>query len=76
MSLAEVRLHIERVDEGIVKLLAARQKLVTEAASYKADGKAAKHRDAMSARRRELAAAEGVSPDLVARVYDALDTGA
>jgi isochorismate pyruvate lyase len=76
MSLAEVRLHIERVDEGIVKLLAARQKLVTEAASYKADGKAAKHRDAMSARRRELAAAEGVSPDLVARVYEALEAGA
>jgi len=76
MSLAEVRLHIERVDEGIVKLLAARQKLVAEAASYKTDGKSARHRDAMSARRQELAAAEGVSPDLIARVYEALDGGA
>jgi len=75
MSLAEVRLHIERVDEGIVKLLAARQKLVAEAASYKADGKTAQHRDAMSARRREVAVAQGVSPDLIARVYEALDSG-
>lgn len=76
MSLAEVRLHIDRVDEGIIKLLAARQKLVAEAAAYPVDRRTARHRAAMTARRRELAVAEGVSPDLIQHVYAALGEGA
>ncbi len=75
MSLAEVRSHIDQIDEHIVRLLAARQKLVEEAALYKTDEhsvRAPDRRAAMMARRHEWAIQEGASPEVVRRVYDAM----
>jgi isochorismate pyruvate lyase len=74
-SIDEVRSHIDGIDEQIVKLLAARQKLVKKAARYKTDEQAVRapdRRAAMMERRRELALREGVSPEVVCRVYDAM----
>lgn len=75
MSISEVRSHIDQIDEQIVKLLAARQKFVQQAARYKGDEQAVRapdRRAAMMARREELAIQEGVSPEVVRRVYDAM----
>ncbi|WP_407688495.1 chorismate mutase [Mycobacterium sp. HUMS_1102779] len=75
MSLAEVRSQIDQIDEHIVRLLATRQKLVTEAALYKTDQhsvRAPDRRAAMMARRHEWAIREGASPEVVRRVYDAM----
>ena len=75
MSIVEVRSQIDRIDEQIVCLLAARQKLVKEAARYKTDEYAVRapdRRATMMARRHEWAVAEGVSPEVVRRVYDAM----
>jgi isochorismate pyruvate lyase len=78
VSIDEVRSHIDGIDEQIVKLLAARQKLVKKAARYKTDEQAVRapdRRAAMMERRRELALREGVSPEVVCRVYDAMIDG-
>ena len=75
MSISEVRLQIDQIDEQIVKLLAIRQTLVKEAARYKTDDHAVRapdRRAAMMTRLRELAVHEGVAPDVVSRVYDAM----
>lgn len=75
MSLEIIRLHIDAVDHHIIKLLANRQKLVTEAARYKTDDAAVRapdRRTAMMEHRRELALREGVSPEVVRRVYDTM----
>jgi len=75
VSLAEVRSQIDQIDEHIVRLLAARQKLVKEAALHKTDEhsvRAPDRRAAMMARRHEWAIREGVSPEVVRRVYDAM----
>jgi isochorismate pyruvate lyase len=75
MSIFEVRSQIDQIDEQIVKLLAARQKLVKEAARYKTDEHAVRapdRRATMMARRHEWATAEGVSPDVVCRVYETM----
>ncbi|MEE3755321.1 chorismate mutase [Mycobacterium intracellulare] len=75
MSIVEVRSQIDQIDEEIVKLLAVRQKLVKEAARYKTDEhavRAPERRATMMARRDEWATAEGVSPEVVRRVYDAM----
>lgn len=75
MSIVEVRSQIDQIDEQIVKLLAARQKLVEEAARYKINESAVRapeRRAIMMARRDEWATAAGVSPDVVRRVYDAM----
>jgi isochorismate pyruvate lyase len=75
VSIDDVRAHIDEVDENIVKLLAARQRLVEEAARFKADEQAVRAPDrrvTMMERRRELALREGVSPEVVRRVYEAM----
>lgn len=75
VSIVEVRSQIDQIDEQIVKLLAARQKLVKEAARYKTDESAVRapeRRATMMARRREWATAEGVSSEVVRRVYEAM----
>lgn len=75
MSIEEVRSRIDELDEQIVKLLAARQILVNQAAPFKTDDstvRAPDRRAAMMARRHELALQEGVSPEVVRRVYDAM----
>lgn len=75
MSISEVRARIDQIDARIVKLLATRQKLVKEAARYKADEHAVHapdRRAAMMTRLHKLSIQEGVSPDVVRRVYDAM----
>jgi len=75
MSISEVRAHIDQVDEQIVTLLATRQKLVREAARYKADQQAVRapdRRAAMMIRLQELATRYGVSPEVVHRTYTAM----
>lgn len=69
------RLTIDAVDHQIVKLLATRQKLVTEAARWKTDDptvRALDSRATMLEHRQELAVREGVSPEVVRRVYDTM----
>jgi isochorismate pyruvate lyase len=75
MAISEVRARIDRIDEEIVKLLARRQKLVREAARFKADQQAVRapdRRSAMMIRLQELAAQHGVSSDVVHRTYTAM----
>ena len=75
MSLAEVRAHIDQIDEQIVTLLAARQQLVREAARHKTDQAAVRapdRRAAVMRRLGELAAEHGVSADVVHRTYTAM----
>lgn len=75
MSLAQVRSQIDAIDTEIVRLLAARQKLVQEAARYKSDEQAVRapeRRAAVMQHRQQLAIREGVSPEVVRRVYVAM----
>ena len=75
MSLSEVRARIDRIDEEIIELMAARQKLVREAARHKTDQAAVRapdRRAAVMRRLGELAAEHGVSTDVVHRTYTAM----
>jgi isochorismate pyruvate lyase len=72
VSLEEIRSGIDALDEQIVTLLAARQKLVTAAARYKTDAAAVRapaRRAAVMQRLHHLAEQNGASPELVRRVY-------
>jgi isochorismate pyruvate lyase len=78
MSLTDVRSKIDHLDEEIVKLLAARQSLVKQAARFKTDEHAVRapdRRATMVARLDSLARREGVSPEIVKVVYDAIIDG-
>ena len=73
--LSDVRAAIDQIDEQIVTLLAARQKLVRQAARYKSDQAAVRapdRRAAVMSRLQELAAQHGVSSDVVQRTYTAM----
>lgn len=75
MSLAHVRARIDELDDQIVRLLAQRQKQVRLAASYKRDAAAVRapdRRAQVMARLADRAAVEGVEPDVVATVYEAM----
>ena len=72
MSLSEVRAEIDRLDDQIVALLALRQEQVRRAAAFKKDAAevaAPDRRARMMVRLGERAAAEGVAPELVDRVW-------
>ena len=78
MSLENVRAQIDAIDEEIVKLLARRQPLVFEAATYKTDSHAVAapdRRARMLERLASLAEQEGVSPAIVTSVYNTLIDG-
>jgi isochorismate pyruvate lyase len=78
MSIAEVRSQIDQIDEKIVTLLASRQSLAKEAARYKIDEHAVRAPDRRAAtmtRLHELALREGVSPEIVRNVYNAMIDG-
>lgn len=75
MSLDEVRQQIDQLDDQIVALLAQRQQQVIRAASYKTDAsqvRAPDRRARMMARLNDRAVAQGVEPEVVARVYTAM----
>jgi isochorismate pyruvate lyase len=72
VALEEIRSGIDALDEQIVTLLAARQKLVTAAARYKSETAAVRapaRRAAVMQRLHHLALQKGASPELVRRVY-------
>lgn len=75
MTLAQVRADIDAIDGQMVKLLAARQVLVRQAATFKSDEQAVRAPDrrvAMMRALHERALVEGVEPKVVEAVYDAM----
>ena len=74
-SLAEVRAHIDRIDREIVAALAERGEYVAEAGRFKKDPAAVSapaRVEAIVARVRGLAEADGLAPDVAERTYRAL----
>src|SRR5206468_5577756 len=75
MSLADVRREIDRLDDQIIKLLALRQLQVARAATYKHDEegvRAPERRRQMMKRLRTRALEEGVDPDVVVQIWNAM----
>ena len=75
MSLSEVRAKVDAIDLQIIRLLAQRQLLVFEAATFKTDAQsvaAPDRRAAMMTRLDELALQEGVAPEVVSAVWTAM----
>jgi isochorismate pyruvate lyase len=75
MSLADVRGEIDRLDDQIIKLLALRQRQVARAATYKHDEegvRAPDRRNQMMKRLRTRAVEEGVDPDVVVKIWNAM----
>lgn len=71
-TLEAVRAEIDRVDEAIVGLLAARGRLVGQAARFKrtaAEAAAPDRARAVLDRVRAMAVAQGADPDLVGDLY-------
>ena len=74
-NLDEVREEIDRIDQEIVRLLGERGGYVRQAARFKQtadDVRAPQRVEAVIARVRGMAAAHGLSPDIVERVYRAM----
>ena len=74
-SLAEVRGHIDQIDREIVAALAERGKYVAEAGRFKKDPAAVSapaRVEAIVARVRGLAEADGLAPDVAERTYRAM----
>ena len=77
-DLDEVRSNIDRLDRGIVRLLAERGKYVVQAARFKkaeADVHAPARVEQVAANVRRLASEFGASPDIVERGYRVLVAG-
>ncbi|MBN9739358.1 MULTISPECIES: chorismate mutase [unclassified Pseudonocardia] len=75
MSLDEVRMAIDRIDDEMVTLLARRQRYVREAASYKRDEEAVRasdRRQALMTRLHERARAEQLAPEVVDATWSAM----
>ena len=71
-SLAEIRAEIDRRDRQVIALLGERLAYVKAAAKFKTDATAVKAPDrfaAMLQQRRDWAAEEGLSPDVIEKVY-------
>jgi isochorismate pyruvate lyase len=74
-SLAEVRVNIDRIDREIVAALAERGQYVAEAGRFKKDPAAVSapaRVEAIVARVRGLAEADGLQPEVAERTYRAL----
>jgi isochorismate pyruvate lyase len=74
-SLAEVRANIDRIDRELVAKLAERGQYVAEAGRFKKDPAAVSapaRVEAIVARVRGLAQADGLSPDVAERTYRAM----
>jgi isochorismate pyruvate lyase len=77
-SLSEVRQHIDALDAEIIKLMAERQKYVTEAGRFKKDPasvSAPARVEAIIVKVRASAEAAGLSPDVAERAYRAMISG-
>ncbi len=74
-SLAQVREHIDAIDAEMIKLMAERQKYVTEAGRFKKDPasvSAPARVEAIIVKVRASAEAAGLSPDVGERTYRAM----
>lgn len=75
-SLEEVRQQIDSVDSEIMRLFGLRFKYVQEVVKYKAGDRdsivAAKRREEVLKKRRELAELNGLNPDIFENVYKML----
>ncbi len=74
-TLGEVRVHIDRIDRGIVRLLAERGQYVHEAARFKKDKasvEAPARAEAVVQRAMRLAAADGLPPAVAEATYRAM----
>ena len=71
-SLEEVRANIDRIDDGIIKLIAERAEYVRQAAEFKKDERGVKAPDRVKAvleRVDEKARKYGAPPDIAVTVY-------
>ena len=74
-SLAEVRANIDRIDREIVATMAEREKYVAEAGRFKKDPAAVSvpaRVEAIIARVRKMAEADGLSPEVADKTYRAM----
>jgi isochorismate pyruvate lyase len=74
-SLAEVRANIDRIDRQIIAAMAERGQYVAEAGRFKKDPAAVSDParvEAIIARVRKMAAADGLSPDVADKTYRAM----
>jgi len=71
-NLEEVRNNIDRIDNGIIKLIAERGSFVKQAAKFKKDKddvKAPQRVEAVIQKTRQLAKQYGANPDMVEKLY-------
>lgn len=71
-SLEEVRSNIDRIDDGIIKLIAERTQYVTQAASFKKNEEGVKDSSRVEKviqKVRTKAEAYGANPDMVEKLY-------
>ncbi len=71
-NMEEVRAEIDRIDRAIVGLLGERRRYVLAVSKFKTSEtavRAPERVNAMLAQRREWAAAEGLDPDVIGRLY-------
>ena len=74
-GMANIRDEIDRLDQAVIKLLGRRLRYVQAAAQFKTSAAAVRAPErfqAMLSRRREWAAAEGLSPDAIEKLYSDL----
>lgn len=74
-NMHDIRSEIDHIDQSIIRLLSERSGYVHAAAKFKQNTQAVKANDrvkAMLAQRREWAEGEGLSPDIVEKVYKTL----
>jgi isochorismate pyruvate lyase len=77
-SLAEVRQHIDALDAELIRLMAERQKYVTEAGRFKKDPasvSAPARVEAIIVKVKASAEAAGLSPDVAERTFRAMIAG-
>ena len=74
-GMENIRDEIDRLDQAVIKLLGRRFQYVLAAAQFKTSAAAVRAPErfqAMLSRRREWAAAEGLSPDAIEKLYSDL----
>jgi isochorismate pyruvate lyase len=75
-NLEELREHIDLIDQNIIKLLGKRFGYVKEVVKYKEPNKdsiiAAKRKNEVLQKRRDLAKKHGLNPDIIENIYKQL----
>ncbi len=71
-GMADIRAEIDRIDEAVITLLGKRFRYVRAAAPFKTDATAVRAPErfaAMLAQRRDWAAQQGLSPEVIEQLY-------